>query len=462
MARLSGMPSEHHHEGPGDAPRRKRGRPNKNQPTPSQDASSATGKRTASPNAELSQTKRTKRVQVEDEDQIAGELEQSVSRSQHGDTIHVEKHSSSSTTARRPNRRHSEPPIAAEAEEYDEFAQLPLASTQPQPGLTPHLDRVGAIRKDTTTTRRSRMSMPAQLRIDRIDEEVDGTQFQYAPLTAVLDGRTRRRLRRSHLSQEVNEIEGHQKKDKSMLLELRRQLRAQDAKIKELEYNLETRRMGDIDVTEDDAKELELELEQAREEIDKLRASDLYNGFDGELSVFDGAADLSEDDDEQLLLVNPDELSLSYDLDFAPTLDGKYASRVKELSSQMTFESLPELSQLTHDTLVEDDDTVVPDKIEDQAVERYERELQHYIRILAESQGALRVLTLELQNLHFLEAGRSSNDILKELRHGFDTLRIEIEKFFPNSTADLTNQELLHKVPELFSGIFFELREKLT
>ena len=71
MARLSGLPSEHHHEGPGDAPRRKRGRPSKNQTT---DDMSSVGKRTASPSAELSQTKRTKRLQTiedDDEDQIA-------------------------------------------------------------------------------------------------------------------------------------------------------------------------------------------------------------------------------------------------------------------------------------------------------------------------------------------------------------------------------------------------------
>jgi DNA repair exonuclease SbcCD ATPase subunit len=453
MARLSGMPSEHHHEGPGDAPRRKRGRPSKNQTSSQLDVAS-TGKRTASPTAELSQTKRTKRTQVDDEDQIAEEMEQSFSRSQHGDTIHVETHSS--TTTRRPSRRHSEPPVAGEDASDDASDVDELASTQPLSS------RLGAVRHDLATTRRARMSMPAQLHVERVDEEIDGTQFQYAPLTAVLDGRTRRRLRRSHLSQEVNEIEGHHKKDKTMLLELRRQLKAQDAKIKELEFNLEAHRLGDITLTNDHAEQLVQQLEEAREEIDTLRASDLYNGSEREPSTFDGAADLSDDEDSQMLLVNPDELTLSRDLDFIPAPDGKYASRVKELSSQMTFESMPEISQLTHDTLLEDDDTVVADKIEDQAVERYERELQHYIRILAESQGALRVVTLELQNLHYMPPGNSTTDILTGLRHGFNTLRLEIEKLFPNSTANLTNQELLQKVPELFGGIFFELRQKLT
>ncbi|OAK94474.1 hypothetical protein IQ06DRAFT_260676 [Phaeosphaeriaceae sp. SRC1lsM3a] len=443
MARLSGLPSEHHHEGPGDAPRRKRGRPSK-QPSSSQSQEPAsTGKRTASP-AESSQVKRTKHVREvlnndddEDQDQIAEEIEQSFSRSQQGDTIRVETQSSSSTAARHNGRRHSDWP----------------------------LNRTSAVRQDQATLRRVRKSMPAQLGVERIDEEIDDTQFQYAPLSAVLDGRTRRRLRRNHLSQEVIDFEDHKKQDKKKMLELREQLRVQAAKIEELEYQLEARRMGNIDMTSETADAMEQELDDARNEIQALRASSLYNGSDRDLSVsvFDGAADLSDEEDGQLLLVEPEDLNLSREIDIIATPSGKYASRVQELSSQMTFESLHSVSQLVEDSLMDlEDDSVVPDKIEDQAVERYERELRQYVRLLADSQGALRIVTLELQNLHFLDPGRSSSDILVELRHGFDALRIEIEKLFPDTTTDLTNQELLRKIPELFGGIFFELKEKLT
>ncbi|KAF1842268.1 uncharacterized protein K460DRAFT_181541 [Cucurbitaria berberidis CBS 394.84] len=458
MARLSGLPSEHHHEGPGDAPRRKRGRP-KNQ-APSENMTS-TGKRTASPTAELSHTKRTKRVQVDDEeDQIAEEIQQSFARSQQGDTIHVQTQSSSTTT-RRPTRRHSEPPVTADNDDDDDEDELaPPASTEPPAGLTPHLDRIGASRSRFTNTRRARMSMPAQLHIERVDEEdEDGTQIQYAPLTAVLDNRTRRRLRRSHLSQEVNDFEDNQKQDKKMLLELRRQLRAQDEKIQDLEYRLEARRLGAIDITDENAEELENQLAQARDEIDELRASSLYNGDVGDA---DDAVDMYEDEEDDLLLVNPEELHMSQDLELEHTPNGKYAARVLELSSQVTFKSLPGIAQLSHDTLVDDEEKVVPDKIHDQAVERYERELQNYVNMLAKSQGALRVMTLELQNLHVIDAGAPTDEILLQLRHGFETLRADIEKFFPDTTIGLTNQELLRKVPDLFSGIFFELRGKLT
>jgi DNA repair exonuclease SbcCD ATPase subunit len=481
MARLSGLPSEHHHEGPGDAPRRKRGRPSKSQMSSQSQSLSqsqevaSTGKRTASPTAESSHTKRTKHVEEDngdDEDQIAEEIQQSFSRSQQGDTIRVDTQSSQTTTTRHNGRRHSEYPrlpTTQEDDDDDDIIDFAPISTQSSSGLTPHLNRVGAVRRDMATIRRVRKSLPAQLGVERVDEEIDGTQFQYAPLSAVLDGRTRRRLRRSHLSQEVNSFEDHQKKDKKKMLELREQLRVQDEKIKDLTFQLEARRLGDIEMADEDTQELERKLVDARQEVDALRASSLYNGSDRDLSVsvFDGAADMSDDEDDHVMLVHPDDLNLSRDIDMVATPTGKYASRVQELSSQMTFESLQEVSQLVDDSLMErdfmeEDDLVVPDKIEDKAVERYERELRMYVRQLAESQGALRIVTLELQNLHFLEKGSTSTEIIVELRHSFGALRHEIEKFFPGTTDHLTNQQLLRKIPELFGGIFFELKKNLT
>ncbi|KAJ5064070.1 hypothetical protein J3E74DRAFT_462654 [Bipolaris maydis] len=443
MARLSGLPSEHHHEGPGDAPRRKRGRPSTKFQTPSEDMSSS-GKRTASPSAELSQTKRTKRIAVEDdEDQIAHEIQQSFSRSQQGDNINVE--TQSSHTTRRHARRHSEPPVAVDEDEDEDELMAPQASTQPLPGLTPHLDRVGAARKRFVNIRRSRMSMPAQLHIERVDEvdENNSNRVQFAPLTQVLDSRARRRLRRSHLSQEVNSFEDHQKKDKKLFLELRRQLREQDEKIKDLEYQLEARRLGEIDITDAHADELQVQLDEARQQIDELRASSLYNGDDNEEPV-----NLS-DDEEALVMVDPEDLHMSQDLDMEPIPTGKYASRALEISSQMTLD-------------LTEGEEVMMDKIEDEAIERYERELQQLSKALGESQGALRLITIELQNLRFVEAGASSSDILAELRHGFEDIRAEIEKFFPGTTSGVTNQQLLQKVPQLFGGIFYELKEKIT
>jgi len=495
MARLSGPPVEQHKESSADAPRRRRGRParqHNDSHTDDQDVA-LLGKRHASPTAYSPQTKRSKHVDMDgnvesdansedDEDQLAAEWQQSVSRVRHGDTmhggtIHVASQSShtTATTPRHSKRRQSEPPVGryVDSSDNDAAAHSPLPVTEPVPGLTPHLKRVGASRTRFTNARRARMSMPASFDpaplgdVDAIDA-THATHVQFVPLKAALDGRTRRRLRRSHLSQELLDIEGHQKQDKKLLLDLRRQLKAADQKIQELEFRLEARRLGDIDITDEHARELESELAEARNEINDLRASSLYNGDDQAMDALSDEDDDHNDninsshDSDDLLLVNPAELDFSQDLIMEQTPNGKYASRVHELSQSVTLESFPRITQLSHDTLVQSDDVAIPDGLEDRAVERYERELAQYSRALGESQGALRVVTLELQNLHYINAGASANVILTELRHGFENLRPELEKFVPGSTRGMTNQELLHKIPELFGGIFMELKEKIT
>jgi len=496
MARLSGPPAEQHREGSVDAPRRRRGRPARQHTDTHPDTADVAllGKRPASPTVQSSQTKRSKRDDTEeeevldlgvgsedDEDQLAAEWQQSVSRVRHGDTVHgdtiLAELPNSHTNIRYSKRRQSEPPVGRYVDSSDDDATThpPLPETQPVSGLTPHLNRVGTSRTRFANARRARMSMPASFEaahlgdVDAIDA-THATHVQFVPLKAALDGRTRRRLRRSHLSQELLDIEGHKKQDKKLLLDLRRQLKAADDKIQELEFRLEARRLGDIDISDEHARELESELAEARNEINDLRASSLYNGDEqamDALSDYDDTDQINNEfpsshDGDDLVLVNPAELEFSQDLIMERTPNGKYASRVQELSQSVTLESFPRISQLSHDTLVQSDEAAIPDGLEDRAVERYERELAQYSRALGESQGALRVITLELQNLHYIEAGASAKGILTELRHGFETLRTEIENFVPGSTKFLTNQELLHKIPELFGGIFRELKEKIT
>ncbi|KAF9698724.1 hypothetical protein EKO04_003317 [Ascochyta lentis] len=475
MARLSGLPSEHHHEGPGDAPRRRRGRPSKSSQSvqsSQEDATLTTGKRAASPLA--SQTKRTKRVQTiveeaeEDDDddgddgasQLEAEFRQSVTRIQHTDAIPTQVQSSPIV---RRTRRFSEPVVTAQ-DDQDDDDFLAGPSTQPLAGLTPHLDRLGAARGKFASRRRERMSMPAQLHIERVDDaDLNGHRFQYAPLTAVLDGRTRRRLRRSHLSQEVNDIEDDRKRGKKQLLELRRELKKRDDKIKDLEFRLEASRMGNIQMSDADHDDLAQQLEDARKELDELRNTDAYMGTsDRDLSRgLDSSAEpfeYEDDEEDELMLVHPKDLHLSQDLEMEDAPNGRFASRVLELSQQVTLEQLPTLSQLHVDTLHDDD--AVPDTISDQAVERYEREIQQLTVRVAESVGALRVITIELQNLGFLDKGSDTREVLVAMRNGFGDLRAAVEKFFPNETEGITNEQLLHKIPKLFSGIFYELREK--
>lgn len=484
MARLSGLPSEHHHEGPGDAPRRRRGRPSKGSQSsqeelPTLATLASSSKRSASPLASQSQSKRTKRVQTiieeeeeeleEDDDgssQLVSELRQSATRIQFAPIDTVPTEIQSSPIVRR-NRRHSEPVVAAKDHavvDDDDDDLLAGPSTQPAPGLTPHLDRIGAARGKFAKRRRERMSMPAQLRVERVDDfDLSGHRFQYAPLTAVLDGRTRRRLRRSHLSQEVNEIEDDKKRGKKQLLELRRELKKRDDKILDLEFRLEASRLGNIQMSDADQDDLAQQLDDARQELDDLRNSAAYIGggssngsqdLDGSIEPFE-----NEDDDDDYLLVEPDELKATKYLEYKYTPNGPYASRIMELEQQVTLEHLPSISQLRDDT-VDGSDGYAPQTISEQTIVRYGLEIKKLTQDLAEAAGVARVISLEIQNLGFLEAGADTAVILRSIRAGFADLRAVVEKFFPDETHGITNEQLLQKIPTLFSGVFYELRER--
>lgn len=466
MARPSGLASDHHPEGPGDAPRRKKARKS----TPSADLSQAS-KRAASPSADQS-SPAAKRVRMasDDHDQLARELEESVSRAQsQTPSVIVRK------SIIRHTRRNSEPVVAFaddEEDEDEEDTQLtPLASTQPLPGLTPHLRRIGAPRgRPTNAARRARMSMPAQFRLESVDES-NGSQIQFAPFKATIDSRTRRRLKRNHLAEEYNDLEYHQKEDiklRKAYIELSNQLKEKNNQIRELEYQIEARRLGEIDMTEDETDDLREQLAKARDEIEELRASSVYRGDSRETSAFDTNmmdGPFDDEDDEPFLAIDPNDPDGPDMEDAEPLPNGQYATRVMELASQVTVDSLRSLSQTSRDSLAvtsQADPTSIPDKISDKAIKRYETEIDHLVEQLAEAQGALRVISIELQNVSILQPGASTDAILVELRHAFEDLREEMENLIPGCSSGLTNGDFLRKLPVLFEGLLSELSEKTT
>ena len=464
MARPSGLASDHHPEGPGDGPRRRKS----TKGTQSVEFSQGS-KRAASPNNEpASPAPKRKRVQSDDHDQLTREFEESVTRAQSQGT---DGFASARKSILRHTRRNSEPVVAypdVDDEEYDEDEEdtqlTPTASTQPLPGLTPHLRRIGAPRgRPSNAARRARMSMPAQFHLESVDE-VSGSQVQFAPFKATIDSRTRRRLKRNHYSDEWNDLEGHKKEDKKLrksYIELKRQLDEKNKQIADLEYQIEARRLGEINLTDDETDDLREQLSQAKQQIEDLRASSAYRGDDSRsTSAFDGNADFDfdDDDDEPLLAIDPADPDGPEIEEIEPLGLGQYASRVMELSSQVTTETLRTLPQTSQDSLV--DVASVPEKTSEKAVKRYEVEIHRLVELVAEAQGALRLMTIDLQNIDILEPGASTDAIIAELRHAFEDVREEMENLIPGCTDGLNNGQFLRKLPTLFEGLLSELQEK--
>ncbi|KAF2641747.1 hypothetical protein P280DRAFT_468295 [Massarina eburnea CBS 473.64] len=429
MARISGLASDHHPQGPGDAPRRKK------------------GKRAASPTGDTSSGVKRKRVHIDDHDNNNNDVKSSGAASRADTIIHVTS-----------DRRHSEPPATVPLDEHDsQTTPPPLAGRNP--------------RGRPSNARRARMSVPAQLHhhADEEHETGDNRELQFAPLKAIIGGRYQRRLRRSHLSQEVNTIEQHEKEDKKLrkaYTKLKAQLDDKDGMIQHLERQLQARELGTIDMSEDRAKELEQELDQAREEIADLRRSSLYTGASHGPSEFGAGLEYDDDDDDAndgLVLVDPNDEDGPASVEAEPLPNGEFAARALALSQDVTFDSLSSIAHTQYDVLVDPshvDPATVPDRVSDKAKRRYEGEIERLVKSLAESQGALRVIALELQNINVVAPGASADAIIDTLRRDFETLREEIHNLHPGSTDGLTNSELLHKTPILMEGALAELRSK--
>ena len=139
------------------------------------------------------------------------------------------------------------------------------ATLSPAPGAVKRLRLSGG-----------RSSLPPSL--SQNDDDADARaivqELQFAPLSQVLDERVRRRLRRSHLSEEQNDIEDHAKRDsrtQQELGDLRSEAADKQQRIDELSLELETQRQYAIDASDENdavrAADLERELTVLRNEL---------------------------------------------------------------------------------------------------------------------------------------------------------------------------------------------------
>ncbi|KAF2202518.1 hypothetical protein GQ43DRAFT_455058 [Delitschia confertaspora ATCC 74209] len=478
-----------HYEGPEpDSARRRKSRNQQRTPSSSGINSSATGsKRPASPSAEdVDHQKRVKRVVVNKQEVISETHESTpdaeISTSTHiEDTIVVNNGPQVIINKDAPRRRvrHSDPgPAFAEEDNGEDDGEDELAQPTPQRpttqlprGLTPHLKRVGA---PTRSSRHARMSMPAQL--STIDETNGVQEIQFAPLRDVLDGRAKRRLRRSHLSEEVNVFEEHQRqdvRDRKELQELRRQVTELHKQIRELEFQKEAARMGNIQIDEEENVQIEMALAHANEELAELKASSVYagsvrgvsEGYENETGVYseDDADDDDDDDNDDVEFVEPGDINVSQeDMATQPHPNGYYASLV---NSQVTLNRSTQSSQWAiNDSQGEATvQTDVGDRISDQAVARFQGQIKRLGQEIADAHSALRILSVELQNLYFVEEGATTEQILTALRHTFQDAREELDSLLgPGSAVDLTNQQFVVKLLDHIRGLLAEIKEKTT
>ncbi|KAF1814391.1 hypothetical protein P152DRAFT_269472 [Eremomyces bilateralis CBS 781.70] len=168
-------------------------------------------------------------------------------------------------------------------------AELPPTPTSAATGLTPSVRRTSLI--PLQTTRNGHPLTPTSSNQRPNTGPHLSTTIQFSPLEQRLSNRTRRWLRRSHLSEEQNNVESRARGRQNDLNETREKLREREGMIEELQLELELQRQRGINIgdEEDRIRELEREVELLRETV-CLAESRSEDGDDMDLeSIFEPA-----------------------------------------------------------------------------------------------------------------------------------------------------------------------------
>ncbi|KAK3072752.1 hypothetical protein LTR53_006245 [Teratosphaeriaceae sp. CCFEE 6253] len=327
-------------------------------------------------------------------------------------------------------------------EEEDEEPRQTATNITPHPRKTSVKHRVtmspmvSVNSSSKRTASGSRSSLPPAWSQASPDPAKVIQELQFVPLREALNERVKRRLRRSHLSEEQNAIEDHDKADKRTSLELN-QLKSEaaekEARIQDLNYQLETQRQLVIDVAEDvDAQQrvlaLERDLDETRRELalhmDEHRLGD--DELDDDMLVFDSQEDIAY---PQL-----------------PAASSSAKSNVETNGHKTTEVSIVKTS--TRDSLNTFGRTslnVTKLTAEwDTERQKFEDAILALSREAATAKGELQVLQIEIGALGFGGDGVNSKVILESIRESFARVRESIENLLPDTLPeDASTQDVL-------------------
>ncbi|KAK4547131.1 hypothetical protein LTR36_001352 [Oleoguttula mirabilis] len=303
--------------------------------------------------------------------------------------------------------------------------------------LTPHPRKMAVKRRFTqspgiSTTTRIRTSVgrsslpPAFMQEGSTEPTTIIQELQFTPLRTVLDERVRRRLRRSHLSEEQIDVETHAKREsrtQQELEELRAEATAKEQRINELALELETQRQFAIDVSDDNDNEkvqdLERELMMLRNELATHMGT---HGLDDEIEML-------MPDDDMLVLDSQNEVAYPH----LPMTSSTQALKVSTNGEHTrtfseTKTTVRDFSSSTNGR------TSLGSRHPEWEEER--RQFQDAILKLHEESNDMKarmeILRIELHGLGFGNDG-DSLVILDSIRQSFESIRESLETTLPDS-----------------------------
>ena len=258
-------------------------------------------------------------------------------------------------------------------------------------------------------------------------------RIQFQPLEEALSERTRRQLKRRHLSETINDIEDHKKED----VKKEKRLKEALSEISKLKLENEERRLGGIELNaEDEAKDdrieqLLQEVQQLQQELEDMRhvpvADEVTPHPSSEIDIdIDeaGSAGPSSMDILHMSLIEPHDLDKSIE-DMTPT--SSFARRLTRTASSSPAQ----------------------DPAREAEVRNFESEIQCINIARAGLESTLRNFTIELQSLGFTGPDAPADAVLAALRAAFyearETVHDVVAEHEPNQLNNAEFLQLLTK-----------------
>ncbi|KAF2103153.1 hypothetical protein NA57DRAFT_52683 [Rhizodiscina lignyota] len=401
----------------------------------SQSSNALRRKRRSSAVAERDNNKRTKRTSTPNVQQLQAEREQSENpgpvASQ--DTIEMtenELNSSIEVAQQANNDRSKHVRFAGQTPStHAEHPPTPPDTVSPaipnDTGLTPYIQRTSLSPHPQSSSHRRRSSMTPIIR-----DTPDGTvvaEVQFSPLSQVINERSRRRLRRSHLSEEVNDIEEHKKEDaktRQELEELKKQMQEKNKRMKELEWELESQRQMGIDISQASEeeqrknREMQEELKKLEQEVEEHKhAHDVSMRDDDDLVLFENTVEAPDSREATAIVTNEENDTTLIDPGDTEVSTGSVTPAIKLPSSFVTEQAL----------------YAVHDPTREAEVQRFEEVTTHLNHDLAAARAELQILTTELQTLGFSGLNSGTENVLTNLRAAFHDARYQLNHMLPEA-----------------------------
>lgn len=356
-----------------------------------------------------------------------------------------------------------------------------MASSTETSGLTPYIGRT------TLNTPRRRVSTPASTRTRPVE-------YQFTPLRQALDDRTKRRIRRRGLSEEMNAYES-ERKDK---VQLEKELRAKDQELQKLKDELDAVRHANDPADHQTVEALSSSQRTIEAELDDLRQSfneaNTPNGFDDDMDINWDAVNVHKShttpgpasEGGDTILIHEDDadmkeprtpsgkspvqkttelvdtaadaeiLAMAIDLESAKQEKRRlfkdlrahlppsqlFMSKSKNFSSSLHFEDSPAASQ-QHDNSFRESTNSLPSPPKTFYAD-LSKALKSTTHRAEAAELALHSLEVDLQTLGFSPSDESSTTtILENIRTHFREARLDLERALPGETTTGLNEAAL-------------------